>query len=73
MDEKNLEVKKLISDQNTKIRELLMTRTHLIEEKTMPDSFVRFITNTIIFDFYTGSTNEGEVPYHLKKISVVHT
>jgi hypothetical protein len=66
MDEKNLEVKKLLSHQNAKIRELLMTKTHLIEGYAMPDSFVRFITSTVIFDLYAANTNEGEVPFYLK-------
>jgi hypothetical protein len=32
----------------------------------MPDAFIRFFTTTLIFDLYAATTNEGQVPPHLK-------
>lgn len=66
MGEKNLEIKQLFSMQNAKIRELIVTKTHLIEGNVMPDSFIRFFTSTLIFDLYAATTNEGQVPSHLR-------
>jgi hypothetical protein len=66
MDEKNSEVKKLFSVQNLRMRELIVAKAHLIEGSVMPDSFVRFFTSSIIFDLYAATTNEGQVPLHLR-------
>jgi hypothetical protein len=67
MAEKNLEIKKLFSLQNATIRELIITKAHLIDGGAMPDSFVRFFTSTLIFDLYAASTNEGKVPQNLRE------
>src|SRR4051794_30357065 len=66
MDEKNFEIKRLFSAQNAKIRELIVAKAHLIEGSVMPDSFVKFFTSTLIFDLYAATTNEGQVPPHLR-------
>jgi hypothetical protein len=68
MDEKNLEVKKLFSSHNKEIRELILAKAHLIEGRNMPDSFVRFVTSTLIFDIYATDV-EGHVPQHLRNDS----
>jgi hypothetical protein len=67
MEEKNFDVKKLFSTQNAKIRELIIAKAHLIEGSVMPDAFIRFFTSTLIFDLYAATTNEGQVPLHLKQ------
>jgi hypothetical protein len=66
MNEKNLDIKQLFSTHNEKIRELMVSKAHLIEGSVMPESFKRFSTCTLIFDLYAATTNEGEVPPHLK-------
>jgi hypothetical protein len=66
MSEKNLEVKKLFSAQNLRVRELIIAKAHLIEGGDMPSSFVQFFTSTLIFDLYAATTNEGQVPQHLR-------
>jgi hypothetical protein len=66
MNEKNVEVKHLFREQNQAIRNLIINKTHLIEGRIMPDSFVRFCSSTLIFDFYAAVAAEGDVPEHLK-------
>lgn len=68
MSERNEAVKKLFTDQNEKIRNLIVAKAHLIEGDKMPDSFVRFATSSLIFDLYAIGT-EGQVPQHLRKDS----
>lgn len=65
MVERNSEVKKLFSLQNEKIRDLIVAKAHLIEGGKMPDSFVRFVTSTLVFDLYA-TYGEGDVPQHLR-------
>jgi hypothetical protein len=65
MDEVNFEVKQLFAKQNRALRDLIITKTHLIEGAQMPDSFVRFFSSTIIFDLYAAPTPDGTVPDRL--------
>jgi hypothetical protein len=71
MNEKNLDVKKLLSKYNEILRDLLIHKAHLIEGETMPPSFVQFFTSTIVWDFYAASTDAGMVPKHLEGQTLV--
>jgi hypothetical protein len=66
MDEKNSDIKTLFSQQNQILRDLIISKAHLIEGPTMPDSFVRLFTSTLIFVFYAAPNNDGSVPDKLK-------
>jgi hypothetical protein len=61
----NLTVKKWMTKQNEFMRELLITKAHLIDGSKMPDSMMRFATSTLIFDFYASPSEEGHVPERL--------
>ena len=67
MKEVNLQVKQYFHKHNEKIIELITTKAHLIEGATMPDSFVRFVTDAVVFGLYAVPTEDGEVPEGLAK------
>lgn len=67
MDEVNFQVKQFFHQHNVMVRDLIVNKADLIDGATMPDCFVRFFTDTIIFDLYAVPTNEGAVPNHLKE------
>jgi hypothetical protein len=56
-----------MTKQNEFMRELLITKAHLIDGSKMPDSMMRFATSTLIFDFYASPSEEGHVPERLKE------
>jgi hypothetical protein len=45
---------------------LIVSKAHLIEGSVMPESFVQFVTSTLVFDLYAATTNEGQVPSNLR-------
>ena len=65
MADVNLQVKKLFHDHNNRLIELIINKAQLIEGASMPDCFVKFITNSIIFGFYAVPTDEGVIPEEL--------
>jgi hypothetical protein len=67
MGDANLQVKQLFHDHNNRIIELIINKAHLIEGASMPDCFVRFVTNSIVFGFYAVPTDAGEIPEELGK------
>ena len=71
LDEKNMEIKQLFARQNAIIRDLIITKTHLIDGAEVPPSFVTFFASTIIFDLYAASSQEGQVPEHLRQYLLV--
>jgi hypothetical protein len=62
----NLPIKKRLAEQNKCIRDLLISKAHLIEGSEMPESMKRYATSTIIFDLYAAPTEEGNVPEPLR-------
>jgi hypothetical protein len=66
MHEVNFDVKKLLSTQNHILRDLIISKSHLIDGPQMPDSFVRFFTSTLVFDLYAAPSDAGSVPEQLK-------
>jgi hypothetical protein len=62
----NLKVKQLLTKQNEFMRDLLISKAHLMEGAQMPESISRYATSTLIFDFYASSTEEGYVPEPLR-------
>lgn len=52
MNEMNFEVKKPMSRQNEFVRKLIIDKAHLIDGSVMPESFVHFVTSTLVFDLY---------------------
>jgi hypothetical protein len=69
MQEVNLDVKKLFSTQNQILRDLIISKSHLIDGAQMPKSFVRFFTSTLVFDLYAARSDAGSVPDHLKGVA----
>jgi hypothetical protein len=66
MADVNLKVKEHFHEHNKIMRDLIINKANLIDGATMPDCFVRYITNSIVFDLYAVPTECGEVPQHLK-------
>jgi hypothetical protein len=62
----NLTVKRWLTKQNEFMRDLLISKSHLIEGTQMPESMCRFATSTLVFDFYASPTEEGQVPERLR-------
>lgn len=62
----NLDVKRLLSELYGKLRNLIINKSHLIDGTTMPDSFVRFFTSTLVFELYAARTESGSEPERLK-------
>lgn len=71
-DEINLTVKKWMAKRNEFMRELLISKAHLIEGSEMPDCMVRLATSTLIFDFYAAPSEDGQIPEHLKSPRTVY-
>jgi hypothetical protein len=67
MKEVNLQVKQYFHEHNNKITGLIISKAHLIEGATMPDCFVRFITDPVVFGLYAVPRNDGQVPDELAK------
>ena len=66
MEEVNFEIKQMFAYQNKTLRELIISKVHLIEGGEMPDSFVKFFTSTSVWDLYAAATPNGFLPPHLK-------
>jgi hypothetical protein len=62
LDEKNLEIKQLFAKQNAIVRDLIIRNVHLIDSSDMPEYFVTYLTNTLIFEMYAAATADGMVP-----------
>ena len=67
MDDVNWDVKKYFHNDNNMIRELIIKKAHLIEGETMPDCFVKFITNSVVFGLYAVPSENGAIPAHLEE------
>jgi hypothetical protein len=54
MKDVNLKVKQLFDKHNKFLMNLIANETHLIDGASMPESFVRFNTNSIVWGLYRG-------------------
>src|SRR5262249_35854886 len=62
----NLKVKQWLTKYNEFMRDLIISKAHLIEGAQMPESISRLATATLIFDFYASPTEKGNVPEPLR-------
>jgi len=67
LDERNLEIKQLFMRQNEIVRNVIISRVYLIDSAGMPEYFVRFLSNTLIWDMYAGASADGVVPEKIKQ------
>ena len=65
LGDKNFEVKQLFAKQNAIVRDLIISKMHLIDSPEMPEHFIRYLTDTLIFDIYAAPTPDGRVPDHV--------
>lgn len=65
MTEVNLKVKQYFHERNNKMTDLIINKAHLIEGAEMPDCFVRYITDAVVFGLYAVPTEHGQVPQEL--------
>jgi hypothetical protein len=66
LHEKNHEIKQLFLRQHMTVRELIVSKAHLIDSSSMPDFFTRFMTSTIVWDMYAAASPDGRVPDEIR-------
>ena len=64
----NDEILQLFYSQNNAIREIITTKTHLVEGNKIPPVFAQYMTSTLIFNFYTPKTEGNMVPDEVKEL-----
>ena len=62
LHDKNLDVKRLLSEQNDAIVSLIRSKVHLLDDGEMPSVLIRLITSSIVWNLYCPVSEEGVLP-----------
>jgi len=62
LHDRNLDVKRLLAEQNDAIVSLVRSKVHLLDDGEMPPSLIRLITSSIVWNLYCSISEEGALP-----------